>query len=241
MSTAPLVLLALALLLAPGEGAARGRTRALLGSGTAERGDRLAAAAPVLVAGLLGAAVALGVGGVAGALGGVGVAVGARVGMRRLGAERAAPVDPLAVAGTFDLLAACLRSGLPVATAVQVVAPTAPQAVAFVLRHAGELLTLGAEPEAAWAAAAAQSATEPLARIARRSARSGASLAAGVAELAAEQRAAAEDAAAAAAERAGVLVTGPLGLCFLPAFLCLGVVPVVLGLAGSVLPGDIGG
>lgn len=195
MSTAPLVLLALALLLAPGEGAARGRTRALLGSGTAERGDRLAAAAPVLVAGLLGAAVALGVGGVAGALGGVGVAVGARVGMRRLGAERAAPVDPLAVAGTFDLLAACLRSGLPVATAVQVVAPTAPQAVAFVLRHAGELLTLGAEPEAAWAAA----------------------------------------------ERAGVLVTGPLGLCFLPAFLCLGVVPVVLGLAGSVLPGGIGG
>jgi len=195
VSTAPLVLLALALLLAPGEGAARGRTRALLGSGTAERGDRLAAAAPVLVAGLLGAAVALGVGGVAGALGGVGVAVGARVGMRRLGAERAAPVDPLAVAGTFDLLAACLRSGLPVATAVQVVAPTAPQAVAFVLRHAGELLTLGAEPEAAWAAA----------------------------------------------ERAGVLVTGPLGLCFLPAFLCLGVVPVVLGLAGSVLPGGIGG
>jgi hypothetical protein len=28
-----------------------------------------------------------------------------------------------------------------------------------------------------------------------------------------------------------VLITGPLGLCFLPAFFCLGVLPVVVGLA----------
>ena len=40
--------------------------------------------------------------------------------------------------------------------------------------------------------------------------------------------------ATAAAERAGVLIAGPLGLCFLPAFVCLGVVPVVAGLAGDV-------
>jgi hypothetical protein len=32
-----------------------------------------------------------------------------------------------------------------------------------------------------------------------------------------------------------VLVTGPLGLCFLPAFLAVGVAPVVMGLAGSLL------
>ncbi|MFE3028477.1 type II secretion system F family protein, partial [Nocardia tengchongensis] len=48
-----------------------------------------------------------------------------------------------------------------------------------------------------------------------------------------------EDAAAARAERAGVLIGGPLGLCFLPAFLCLGIVPVVLGLAGRVLDGGL--
>jgi hypothetical protein len=29
------------------------------------------------------------------------------------------------------------------------------------------------------------------------------------------------------------LIAGPLGLCFLPAFVCLGVVPVIAGLAGS--------
>ena len=32
---------------------------------------------------------------------------------------------------------------------------------------------------------------------------------------------------------AGVLMTAPLGVCFLPAFLCLGLAPVVLGLLGQ--------
>ena len=31
------------------------------------------------------------------------------------------------------------------------------------------------------------------------------------------------------------LIAGPLGLCFLPAFVCLGIIPVVAGLAGDVL------
>jgi hypothetical protein len=32
-----------------------------------------------------------------------------------------------------------------------------------------------------------------------------------------------------------VLISGPLGLCFLPAFIALGIVPVVIGLATTVL------
>jgi hypothetical protein len=59
-------------------------------------------------------------------------------------------------------------------------------------------------------------------------------LAGAVADLAADLRARAADEAEARAQRAAVLVAGPLALCFLPAFLCLGVVPVVLGLAGRV-------
>lgn len=236
--TAATLLLALAVLLVP-TSTARDRADALFAVGGAAAPDRLQSAAPLLAAALLGAAVALGVGGVAGATAGLVLAGAARWGMRRLAAPRVHAVDPLAAAGTFDLLAACLASGLPVATAAKVVAPSAPAAVASVLRQAGDLLTLGAEPEAAWAAAAAEPATEALARLARRSARSGAALSAGVRELAEDRRAAATDAAAAAAERAGVLVAGPLGLCFLPAFLCLGVVPVVLGLAGPVLQGGV--
>ena len=107
------------------------------------------------------------------------------------------------------------------------------------MRTTADLLSLGADPEVSWAPVAALPEIEPLARMARRSARSGASLADAVAELAEAERASAEDAAAAAAERAGVLISGPLGLCFLPAFVCLGIVPVVIGLAGNVLGGGL--
>lgn len=238
LMVAVVLLLALALLLTPG-GYPRLRLGSLLGPVPDEKPDRLGTLAPLLVAVLFGFAVAVGLGGATGAVGGVVVALGGYLGMRRLARPQATGVDPLAAAGAFDLLAACLAAGLPVATAALVVAPTAPHAVATVLRQAGELLTLGAEPAAAWASAAEQPATEALARIARRSARSGASLSQGIAELAVRQRAAAEDTAAAGAERAGVLVAGPLGLCFLPAFVCLGVAPVVLGLAGPLLHGGI--
>jgi pilus assembly protein TadC len=37
-----------------------------------------------------------------------------------------------------------------------------------------------------------------------------------------------------ALRRAGVWVLAPLGACFLPAFVCLGVVPLVLGIARDV-------
>ncbi|MFF0818482.1 type II secretion system F family protein [Rhodococcus sp. NPDC003318] len=143
--------------------------------------------------------------------------------------------DPLAGAGSYDLLAACMRSGLPVPAAATAVAEHAPEPLAGVLRQAANLLALGAEAEVAWHRAGAHPETEALARMARRSARSGVALADAMTELAAEQRIAVEERGSAAAERAGVLISGPLGLCFLPAFLCLGIVPVVIGLATRVL------
>jgi pilus assembly protein TadC len=149
--------------------------------------------------------------------------------------------DPLAAATAFDLLAACLRAGLPVASAALAVAGFAPEPLGGSLRHAADLLALGSDPASAWqdATDGADDTAKALGRMARRSARSGASLAAGVAELAEQRRAAAVDAAAAEAERAGVLIAGPLGLCFLPAFVCLGIVPVVIGLFGRVLSGGL--
>ncbi|MFE3442050.1 type II secretion system F family protein [Nocardia sp. NPDC059180] len=153
-------------------------------------------------------------------------------------------VDPLAAASVFDLLAACLRAGLPIAAAVYAVVPGAPAVLAEPLRRAADLLALGADPAIAWERAAEEATDgsgeiDTLARLARRSARSGSSLAVAVGELAEQRRAAVEDAAAARAERAGVLIGGPLGLCFLPAFICLGIVPVIIGLAGRVLGGGL--
>jgi pilus assembly protein TadC len=76
----------------------------------------------------------------------------------------------------------------------------------------------------------------PFARAAARSAATGAALARTARAESSRVRAALTDAAEARAQRAGVLIAAPLGLCFLPAFLVLGVVPVVIGLAGEVLP-----
>jgi pilus assembly protein TadC len=149
--------------------------------------------------------------------------------------------DPLAVASSLDVLAVCLAAGMAVSAAAAATAPSAPPKLAGALRRAADLLALGADPSVAWsispdvAAGSVDAQTDAVLRLARRSASSGAALAGGVAELADESRHDAAHAAAAAAERAGVLIAGPLGLCFLPAFVCLGLVPVVAGLAGDVL------
>jgi pilus assembly protein TadC len=142
------------------------------------------------------------------------------------------------VASSLDVLAVCLEAGMAVSTAAAATAPSAPPRLAGVLRRAADLLALGADPAVAWAVSpggAVDAQIDGLLRLARRSASSGAALAGGVAELADQCRHEAAHAAAAAAERAGVLIAGPLGLCFLPAFVCLGIVPVVAGLAGDVL------
>jgi pilus assembly protein TadC len=149
--------------------------------------------------------------------------------------------DPLAAASSFDVLAACLRSGMAVSTAASATAPSAPAALAQLLSRAADLLALGAEPASAWTSPSdpVGKHAEALLRLARRSASSGSALAQGVAELADQSRNEAADAAGAAAERASVLIAGPLGLCYLPAFVCLGIVPVVAGLAGDVLGSGI--
>ena len=150
--------------------------------------------------------------------------------------RREQPTDPLATASTLDVLSVCLSAGMSAPAAAAATSSSAPPGLAALLRRAADLLALGAEPDIAWAAPAegADAASEALARLARRSAASGSALAQGVADLAEQSRQEATHAAAAAADRASVLIAGPLGLCFLPAFICLGIVPVVAGLAGDV-------
>ena len=167
---------------------------------------------------------------------------------RRIGldAVRSVPVrrpercDPLATASALDVFAVCLSAGMSVAAAAAATAPSAPDRLGAVLRRAADLLALGADPDAALSrASGAADDGDALARLARRSASSGSALAQGVTELAEQSRQDAGHAASAAAERASVLIAGPLGLCFLPAFICLGIVPVVAGLVGEVFTSGI--
>lgn len=145
--------------------------------------------------------------------------------------------DALALAAGLEVFALCLTAGMPVSGAAAATARHAPPQLAVVLRRGADLLAMGADPGIAWSApdGALDPSTTAVLRLARRSGSSGAALAVGLGELAAQCRNDAADAATAAAERAGVLIAGPLGLCFLPAFVCLGIVPVVAGLAGDVL------
>ncbi|WP_243791162.1 type II secretion system F family protein [Saccharopolyspora gloriosae] len=143
---------------------------------------------------------------------------------------RAEPVDPLVLAAGWDLLAAGMRAGLPPVVLVRAVAAEFTGAAGAALREVAGLLELGADPAAAWEPALRHPGTAELGRAARRTARTGSALADVATELAAESRAALADRAQARAQRAAVWVAAPLGLCFLPAFLCLGVLPVVVGM-----------
>ncbi|MDQ4021437.1 MAG: type II secretion system F family protein [Actinomycetota bacterium] len=149
------------------------------------------------------------------------------------GARTNAGGESLALAGAWELLAACLRAGMPVPVGVRAVAEGLDAPAGPALRATAELLALGAEPVQAWRPALECPATVRLARAAARSGRSGTALAESLSRLATAVRADAREQSEVRAQRAGVLIAGPLGLCFLPAFLAIGVVPVVIGLAAG--------
>lgn len=139
------------------------------------------------------------------------------------------------LAGVLDLFAACLDAGLAAATALAAClaqADSGRRSIAALARTAA-LLQLGGEPRAAWRQAAAVSELAALAAAAERSAAGGLHLASVARHCAVELRAACRQAAMGRAARAGVAMTAPLALCFLPAFLCLGLAPTVIGLVGS--------
>lgn len=157
------------------------------------------------------------------------------------GARRTADRHALAVHA--DLLAACLDAGMPIGagllavntirrpgTAVHAHDPPDPLAL---LDGVAALLMLGTDPAKAWATVAHHGELAALAAAASRSSAGGTTLADAVRQHAVALRAAVADDAERSAGRAGVAMTAPLGLCFLPAFLCLGLAPVVVGLLST--------
>jgi pilus assembly protein TadC len=189
---------------------------------------------------VLAAAAAVPVGVLVGGLRGAGAAVvvllvGERV-LRRLGTAARTPAQDLRLdlPVACDLLAVCLAAGIPPPAALAAVGAAVPGALGAELVRVAGLSRLGADAHLAWQAA--PPVLEPLARSLRRSEASGARAAPALHALAAEVRGAARAETDAAVQRAGIRILAPLGLCFLPAFVCLGVVPLVIGIAGEVLP-----
>jgi Flp pilus assembly protein TadB len=210
----------------------RRQRRGRLGAGRLRSAWRLRVAAL-----LAGAATAGLLGGWSGAAAGAVAAVvlcwaaGRRPSEARGEREAAAADLPIAV----DLLAAALRAGAPPARAAEVVGEALGGPLGRRLARVGTALRLGAGPEEAWVPLSGITGADRLRRAAVRSADSGAAMTGSLGRLADDLRAARSARAEAGAQRLGVLVVLPLGLCFLPAFLLTGVVPVVVAVLGDVL------
>lgn len=131
----------------------------------------------------------------------------------------------------LELVAAMLNAGAGIGRALELVAAASSPGYRETLRPVVSALAMGADWETAWRSSAVRhpgilELRDALAFAALTGAPSSAILYAQAARLRRERFRAAEKRAASL----GVKLVVPLGLCSLPAFICLGVVPVLLAL-----------
>lgn len=154
---------------------------------------------------------------------------------RRAGGSRprATPADPVDVVLVLELVEVAVAAGVAVPRALQAVGEAVGGVEGDALRRASAALVLGAPWEAAWG-----SAPERL-RVVAASLRpawvAGAAPGGTLRAQAAALRRGRLRHAREAAGRMGVHLVLPLGLCFLPAFVLLGLIPVMLSLASGLL------
>jgi pilus assembly protein TadC len=131
---------------------------------------------------------------------------------------------------TADLMAACLAAGAAVTDALA----AALVAAGPWLRARGEpvvaALRCGSPAAEAWHDWLSDERLAPVARTCVRTAGSGAAAAAELVRVATRMRAARRTQSQQRVARAAVWVVLPLGACFLPAFVAVGVVPLVVSL-----------
>src|SRR5689334_18451495 len=132
-----------------------------------------------------------------------------------------------------DLLASVLASGSSLDRSLAVVARAVGGPVGEELATIGHRLQLGIDPPTVWRAVSDDVVLGPLGRAALRAHESGASVAVAVRRLGAELRARERAEVETRARSVEVRAAAPLGACFLPAFVLLGVVPMVAGLFSS--------
>ncbi|MGL4832546.1 MAG: type II secretion system F family protein [Propionibacteriaceae bacterium] len=127
----------------------------------------------------------------------------------------------------LDLLGACLEAGLPLRAAVTDVIAVLDGPVAQELLVVRQRIDVGASDVEAWRASADRLVVGPVMRDLARSVSSGTALLDILQRHAAEAR---QEIAAQAQQRArtvGITTVYPLMVCFLPAFMLVGVVPII--------------
>jgi hypothetical protein len=144
-------------------------------------------------------------------------------------AERREADTPLAA----DLLAAALLSGATPEVALRAVGEAVPESIGPELLRVAHALGSGASEDEAWACVPGD--LNGLAEVFLRSAASGTPAAPALITFADHCRAVRRTRLRERAGRVGVRSALPLSVCFLPAFVLLGVVPVVAGLVRTLL------
>jgi pilus assembly protein TadC len=134
-----------------------------------------------------------------------------------------------------DLLAAALRAGASPDVAARSVGVALGGPLGERLDTVARALRLGTPPAEAWAYLGAVDGAHRVVEAAVRSQHSGSAFAGSLHRIAEDLRADLLVTADAAARRAAVLIVLPLGLCFLPAFVLAGLVPVIVAVLGDVL------
>lgn len=134
-----------------------------------------------------------------------------------------------------DLLAACLAAGQAPGPAVQEIAGAVEGPLAEELTAVAARLRLGADPVTVWRDLSSHPQLGRLGRCVLRAVDSGASVAEAMGRLADDLRRDARARVEGRARAVGVKAAVPLGLCMLPAFVLVGVVPLVAGSLSALL------
>lgn len=134
----------------------------------------------------------------------------------------------------LELLGGCLVAGVAPVAALQATGEAIGGSLGDDLGRVARAFRFGASASEAWHPYLDDPQLAALARAALRSAERGTPLARGCQRIAEEARAATRVAGEVAVRRVEAAAVIPLGLCYLPAFICLAVAPVVIGVAGEI-------
>ncbi|MFF2620688.1 type II secretion system F family protein [Oerskovia jenensis] len=143
------------------------------------------------------------------------------------------PAGQVEIGVLLELLGAAVRAGTSVPRALEAVGQAIGGPDGAALARVGAAVVLGAGWAEAWSGAPARLAVvrSALGLAWEQGAAPGEALRAAGEQLRSDQQAAARQAAA----RLAVHLVLPLGVCFLPAFVLIGLLPVLLSLGGGVL------
>lgn len=132
-----------------------------------------------------------------------------------------------------DLLATAIAAGATVPEAMSVVAQAVGEPMRGRLHAVITAMQMGADPHSAWSSWLDELALSPIAQSIIRSQHSGSPLSTVLDAAASDMRQTYRSDVEARARAAGVRAVAPLALCYLPAYLLVGVVPVVAGFASA--------